>query len=156
MTLIISHEVASTLGFDLSEAVEVFSSAIVAHRSTIGVPAPTAHPLVETIVRQYMGQFSVSSPPEPEPDFPPEPEPETPLVPVSITPRQCRLLLLQVNLLDQVEAIVAQQSRAVQLAWEYATEFRRDDPLLLTLAGSSGLNLSSEQLDQFFIQAAAL
>ena len=77
-----------------------------------------------------------------------------PIVPVSVTPRQVRLLLLSQNLLDQVEEMIASQDRATQITWEFAVEFRRDDPLLLSLAGNLGL--TDEQLDAFFIQAAAL
>lgn len=75
-------------------------------------------------------------------------------VPKSITPRQCRLILLSQGLLDQVETMIRTQDRAVQLAWDYASEFRRDDPLLDQLA--KGLGLTDQQLDQFFIAAARI
>ena len=75
-------------------------------------------------------------------------------VPASVTPRQVRLLLLQQGLLDQVEAMIAQQDKATQIAWQYAEIFRRDDPLLNGLA--QNLGLSSAQIDQFFIAAAAI
>mgnify|MGYP003638401034 CR=1 FL=1 len=77
-----------------------------------------------------------------------------PPVPASVTPRQARLLLLSQGLLSQVTTLIAQQPEAAQIAWEYASEFRRDDPLLLSLAAS--LNLTSQQLDEFFISAASL
>ena len=76
------------------------------------------------------------------------------IVPEAITPRQCRLVLLSQGLLDEVEAMIAQQDRATQIAWEFASEFRRDDPLLQALA--TNLNLDSQQIDQFFIAAAQL
>ena len=75
-------------------------------------------------------------------------------VPSSITPRQCRLLLLQQGLLSQVEAMIAQQDDATRITWEYALEFRRDDPLLNQLAANLGL--TSEEIDEFFIAAAQL
>lgn len=75
-------------------------------------------------------------------------------VPKSVTPRQVRLLLLSQGLLAQVTALMAEQPEAAQIAWEYASEFRRDDPLLLALAAS--LNLTEQQLDEFFIAAAAI
>lgn len=75
-------------------------------------------------------------------------------VPASVTPRQVRLLLLSQNLLDRVEAMIAQQDEATRITWEYASEFRRDDPLLLALAGNLGL--TEEQIDQFFIAAAQI
>lgn len=75
-------------------------------------------------------------------------------VPEAVTPRQVRLLLLQQGLLDQVEIIISQQDRATQITWEFAIEFRRDDPLLNNLAQQ--LNLTEEQVDQFFIAASQL
>lgn len=74
--------------------------------------------------------------------------------PYSITPRQCRLLLLQQGLLSDVENMIASQDEATKITWEYALEFRRDDLLLLQLAKK--LNLTEEQIDQFFIVAARL
>lgn len=79
---------------------------------------------------------------------------EPPPVPKSITPRQCRLILMSQGLLATVEAMIAQQDEATRITWEYALEFKRDDPLLLSLA--TNLNLTSEQIDQFFIAAAQL
>jgi hypothetical protein len=74
--------------------------------------------------------------------------------PDSITPRQCRLLLLQQGLLADVEAMIAAQDEATRITWEYALEFRRDDPLLNQLAAN--LELTNEQIDQFFIAASEL
>lgn len=79
-----------------------------------------------------------------------------PSVPTSITPRQCRLLLLQQGLLSQVEAMIAQSTDDVRITWEYALEFRRDDPLLQQLAANLQPPLTPEQIDQFFIAAAQL
>lgn len=76
------------------------------------------------------------------------------VVPASVTPRQVRLLLLAQSLLPQVEAIIASSDEATRIAWDYASEFRRDDPLLLALA--SQLGLTSEQVDAFFIAASQL
>lgn len=75
-------------------------------------------------------------------------------VPEVVTPRQVRLLLLQQGLLDEVETMISQQDRATQITWEFAIEFRRDDPLLNNLAQQ--LNLTEEQVDQFFIAASQL
>lgn len=77
-----------------------------------------------------------------------------PKVPASVTPRQVRLLLLSQNLLSQVEGIIAQSDEATKITWAYASEFRRDDPLLEALAQQLGL--TKDQIDQFFIAAAAL
>lgn len=78
------------------------------------------------------------------------------IVPGVVSARQVRLLLLNQGLLDDVEAVIAQQERATQIAWEYAVEFRRDDPLLKKLALQPPLSLNEAQLDQFFVAAAAL
>lgn len=79
-----------------------------------------------------------------------------PAVPASISPRQVRLLLFQQNMLADVEAMIAQQDQATQITWQYAQEFRRDDPLLTKLASNLSPPLSSEEIDAFFVAAAAL
>ena len=81
-------------------------------------------------------------------------EEPAPAVPESVTPRQVRLLLLQQDLLDDVETMILTQPKEIQIAWEYALEFQRNDPLLNTLA--QNLNLTEQQLDEFFIAAAQL
>lgn len=75
-------------------------------------------------------------------------------VPNIISPRQCRLLLLEQGFLADVDAMIAQQQEATRITWEYALEFRRDDPLLNQLAVALGLD--EAQIDQFFIAAAQL
>ena len=50
--------------------------------------------------------------------------------------------------------MMTQQDEASRITWEYALEFHRDDPLLNALG--KNLGLTSEQIDQFFIAAAAL
>jgi len=77
-----------------------------------------------------------------------------PVVPQSVTPRQVRLVLLEQGLLASVEAMIAQQDEATKISWQYASEFRRNDPLLNQLAVN--LNLTPQQIDEFFIAAAAL
>lgn len=81
-------------------------------------------------------------------------DPVVPVVPSSVTPRQVRLLLLSQNLLSQVEAIIAASDEATKITWQYASEFNRNDPLLGALAKQLGL--TDEQVDDFFIAAAAL
>jgi hypothetical protein len=78
------------------------------------------------------------------------------LIPKSITPRQCRLILHSQGLLATIETLIAEQDEATKIAWEYASEFRRNDPLLLSLAAHPSLDLTSEQIDAFFIAAAQL
>ncbi len=76
------------------------------------------------------------------------------LVPASITPRQCRLILAQQGLLASVEQTISGMDEATRITWEYALEFRRDDPLLNALGVNLGL--TPEQIDAFFIAAAQL
>lgn len=76
------------------------------------------------------------------------------LVPQTITPRQCRLELLNRGLLSQVEVMIAQQDEATRITWEYAVLFERRNPLLLALAES--LDLASSDLDEFFMAASIL
>lgn len=83
-------------------------------------------------------------------------DPPAKVVPYSITPRQARLALLNAGLLDTAEAILAQLGRAAQITWEFATEIKRDDPLLLGLAAHPSVNLNSEQVDDLFIAAAQI
>lgn len=75
-------------------------------------------------------------------------------VPQVVSSRQARLVLLNQGLLANVEAMIAQQDTATRITWEYATEFRRDDPLLTSLAANLGL--SDEEIDDFFVQASGL
>jgi len=84
----------------------------------------------------------------------PLPVPQIPVVPKSITPRQCRLILLQQDLLASVEAMIAQQDEATRITWEFASEFKRDDPLLNQLGVALGL--TQQQIDEFFIAAAQI
>jgi len=110
------------------------------------------------------GIVSVDSLPE---DFAPErfmwrngqlmrrevPQPPEP-VPQRITALQARRALLAADMLDQIEAAIARQPRAVQITWEYATEIHRDDPMLVEVAQAVGLNTNT--LDDLFRAAAKL
>ena len=74
-------------------------------------------------------------------------------VPQSITPLQAKLQLLSLGLLDDVEALVT-GDRIAQLYWEYASVVERDNAVLLLMANSIGL--TSEQVDEMFIEASKL
>lgn len=81
-------------------------------------------------------------------------EPEVVVViPTSITMRQCRLYLLNQNLLDDVENIVS-QNRAWQIEWEYENEVLRTNQLIVAM--QSSLNLTDEQIDTMFLEASKL
>ena len=59
------------------------------------------------------------------------------------------------SLLETVDNLIQQsEDEAAKLAWEYATEVRRDSPLLNSIAQQIGL--SAEEIDQLFIQAAQI
>lgn len=86
-------------------------------------------------------------------------EAQPPLVSVpqtiaSITMRQCRLALLAAGLLDAVDAAVRAQPKAVQIAWEFASDVERTNPLIAALAPILGL--STTQVDALFEQGATL
>ena len=74
-------------------------------------------------------------------------------VPQSITPLQAKLQLLKLGLLDEVETLVT-GDRTAQLYWEYASIIERDNAVLLSMANSLGL--TSEQVDEMFIEASKL
>lgn len=82
-----------------------------------------------------------------------------PAVPTLVSMRQARLALLQAGLLQQVESSLSSitdetQRLAAQIEWEYATEVKRDSPLVQAISSSMGL--TAQQLDALFIQAATL
>lgn len=69
------------------------------------------------------------------------PEPADPIpVPVLIaTKYKFRLALLQVELLDDVEAFMeTTENRVAKIAWQYADEYRSDDPLAIGLGYALG------------------
>jgi len=89
----------------------------------------------------------------------PEPAPVVlPGVPQVVTMRQARLALLGAGLLPMVDAAIAAlpspQKEAALIEWDYSSEVHRDSAFVLTLAAA--LNLSTEQLDSLFTQAAQL
>lgn len=72
-----------------------------------------------------------------------------------VTIRQGRLALLQTGLLDDIEtAVAASGNRALQIEWEFATEFRRDWPALISM--QRALGLTDEAVDDLFRLAVTL
>lgn len=82
-----------------------------------------------------------------------EPEPLPEPIPQVITMRQARLQLLEVGLLDDVEALVA-LDRKSQIEWEYANEVYRQSPLIESVKET--MSLTDEQIDDMFIAASKL
>jgi anti-sigma factor RsiW len=71
------------------------------------------------------------------------------------TAAQARLAMLEAGILDQVEsAIDASEDVALKIAWEYGTEWRRDDPRIANIATSLGL--SPDDVDALFVSAASM
>jgi hypothetical protein len=79
-------------------------------------------------------------------------------VPQIVTMRQARRALFGAGLLSGVEAAIEAlpepQRTAARIEWDYSSEVHRNRPFVQTLAGT--LNLTPEQLDALFTQAAQL
>lgn len=67
---------------------------------------------------------------------------------------QAKAALLGAGLLPQVQAMIDAADPATRLAWNEVIEFRRDSPLLNTLA--TALGLDSAALDQLFVAASKI
>lgn len=79
-------------------------------------------------------------------------------VPESVTIRQARLALLAEGKLDMVDQAITGLPEAekfvAQIEWEYATEVRRDSPLVVKIGAVLGM--TNDQLDNLFIAAVGL
>lgn len=82
--------------------------------------------------------------------IPPEPS----VVVTVVSMRQARLALLNGGLLDAVDVAVAGASQADRITWEFATEVRRDDPLVVSIGGALGL--TETDIDNLFAAAKEL
>ena len=74
-------------------------------------------------------------------------------VPQTLTPRQLRLQLLSVGLLDDVEALCA-TDRAMSIWFEYSLDFQRSHEMIEAMAVQLGL--TQDNMDNFFIEANKL
>lgn len=80
--------------------------------------------------------------------------PSSPPVPAEVTRRQLLLALYGAGITrSQIAAMLAGNEPAL-IEYEEALTFRRDHPLIASLGGA--LQMDSEQIDQLFLQAAAL
>lgn len=77
-----------------------------------------------------------------------------PVVPESVSSRQFKLQLLATGLLDQVDAWIAGQTKAVQLAYEYSGSFVRSSPMMTE--GFQAMGFTDQQIDAFFTAASKL
>lgn len=75
-----------------------------------------------------------------------------------VTMRQARLALLAAGVLGDVApalaALPSPHRDAAEIEWEYASEVRRDAPLIAALGGALGL--TEDQIDDLFEAASAL
>ncbi|TWB20030.1 hypothetical protein FBZ99_101821 [Rhizobium sp. ERR 1071] len=74
--------------------------------------------------------------------------------PELVSARQFKLQLLAQDLLDEVEAWVASQPRAIQIAFEYSGSFVKSEPMMQE--GFTAMGFTSEQIDDFFAAASRL
>lgn len=70
-----------------------------------------------------------------------------------ITPRQARLALLGVGLLDEVETLLA-GNKAMQIWWEYSLDIQRNHEMIIAMG--TQLGMSESDMDNFFIEANKL
>lgn len=107
-------------------------------------PEPHGRALFAALVAGDHGPIAPYEPPPPV--FPP------------LSPRQARLALAAAGRLDDVEAAIDALQEPARIAarieWEYAIEWRRDNPTLLQLAAAVGL--TGTEIDALWMQAAAL
>lgn len=76
-------------------------------------------------------------------------------VPQSVTRRQFKLGLLAIDLLDDVETMIAASTdRALQINWSEALDFERNNPFVLQMA--SLLGKSEAEVDDLFRLGATL
>ena len=83
------------------------------------------------------------------------PEPADPIdtTPQSVSPLQAKAELLDRGLLDDVEAIVnASENPILPLAWNTASEFNRQSPMIVGVAQAMGWD--DAYLDDLFTEAA--
>jgi hypothetical protein len=83
----------------------------------------------------------------------PEPAPIVP-VPQSVSMRQARLALLAAGLLDDITEAIQALGQAAAIEWEYATEVRRDSPLIAMVQANN--DLTDTAIDDLFREAATL
>lgn len=67
---------------------------------------------------------------------------------------QARAALMNAGLYETVDSFMQQAGGVDLVAWEYATEVRRDSPMVQAMAQQLGL--TSEQVDDLFRQAAGI
>lgn len=85
--------------------------------------------------------------PIPVPEPLPEPKPQV------VSPWQMRRALNQLGLRAAVEGAIVNADQDTKDGWEYASEIRRDNPLIIGMA--TALGLGDAELDHLFLTAAS-
>ena len=94
-------------------------------------------PTLSVLQQSWQNFLDLGEPLEVVPDpGPPAPQPR------SIDMRRLRLALLQMDLLDSIDAVIAGQERSAQIEWEFATNVQSDHPLVLQIATALSLNIN--------------
>lgn len=75
-------------------------------------------------------------------------------VPVRVTSRQFKMQLVLSGLKAAVDEWVSEQPEVVQVAYEYSSNFVRDEPMMQ--AGFTAMGFSQQELNDFFIAASKL
>lgn len=75
-------------------------------------------------------------------------------VPASVTSRQFKMQLVISGIKDAVDEWVSKQPEIVQVAYEYSSNFVRDEPMMQT--GFIAMGFREQELNKFFIDASKL
>lgn len=109
----------------------------------------------DLFARAEAGEFGAVAAFDPAFEIPAPAAPE-----LSVSRLQAKGALLQMGLLDQVEALMAGLDAMSQLAWREATSFNRNSPMLNALAPyltwPDGAALTSADLDDLFLLAQTI
>ena len=109
----------------------------------------------DLFARAEAGEFGTVAPFDPALDVTPPAEPA-----MAVSRLQAKAALLQMELLDQVETLMASLDAMSQLAWREATTFHRLSPLLNALSvyvtWPDGSALTDADLDQLFLLAETI
>ena len=73
-------------------------------------------------------------------------------MPVTVSARQFRRALIQLNLLDPVNTLLASAPKSAQVDWEFGTQVERNWPLIGQFA--QALGKSESEVDDVFRLAA--
>lgn len=77
----------------------------------------------------------------------------SPAVPQKVTRRQFKLALLDIGILDDVEAMIAASNdRALQINWAEALDFERSNPFIAQMAAA--LSKTAAEVDALFVLAS--